>query len=162
MENNVTALQWFLYFFIIMSNTVFLSIISKSASTQPIGSVISHQEASFCGAPECFLVISFLKCHFPSWGRRLGGDREGTLQTLQCRRCPPSISSQPSFNPAPLGLLHVTRACTPCSGREVTVAPLPSLPFSPRTRPCGAQGGDSAALHDLRDHREASIDSSQG
>lgn len=77
-----------------MSNTLFLSIVHKAASTQPISRVISQQEASFCDAPEHFLVVSFLTLS-PHLGE---GGWKGTLQTPQCRRCPPPSPHTPALS----------------------------------------------------------------
>lgn len=145
MESNVTALQLFPCLFIIMSNTVFLSIVHKATSTQPVSRVISQQEASFCDAPERFLVVSVVVLS-PHLGE---GGWEGTLQTLQCRRCPLPISSRPSFTQHLLGCFMYPRThchfLAPVSADKQPGHRCPLCPSSPRTHLHDARGEDGAA-----------------
>lgn len=73
-ENNVTAQQWFTYLFIIMSNTVFLSIVHKATKHS------TYKQSNFSTRSFLLQCPRTFPCHFifgtpsRSWGRRLGRD----------------------------------------------------------------------------------------
>ena len=142
MENNVTALQWFLHLFIIMSSTVLLSIIHKAASTQPV----SRARSFLLQCPGMF-PCHFIFCRLSPSPRR-GRMLEGDTRNSPVQKMPASRSPHPSVTQHLSGCFMYPLFLTPVSADKRPGHRCSLRPPSPRTPPRGATGGDGAAPQD--------------